>query len=487
MKKDKNTKWISFLLLVSLLGTLLLPISALAEGGSTPPSATPQAGDTQSPTDLPATGASAILDAMHVSAASAILVDMDNNEILYAQDAHKKSYPASITKVMTSMITIEAIDRGELSLDQVVTVGPEYNAGIGEGGSTQGIKEGEQLTLRDLLNCALIPSANEACNAMAQVVSGSVPAFVELMNQRAQELGMKDTHFSNTHGYHDDNHYTTAYDVYLMCAEAMKHETFRNIVSSKSYTVPATNLNPQRTLHDTNALVSTFRVRGYYYEYATGIKTGYTPEAGYCLASSATKDGKSLIAVVMGGKYIKDTAGPIEDNYFSESKRLLDWGFSNFSRQTIIDSVKPLREVSVTLSKEADYVAIYPDGSIEATLPNDIDITKFKRDVTCVDPVEAPVKDGQVLGSVTISYDGQEYGTLNLVARNDVDRSELLYRLDRIQKFFDQLWVRILLVALLVLILALVLRFMVFGRRRRKYGARKGGGGRRNYSGRRRR
>ena len=224
-----------------------------------------------------------------VDATAAILVDADYNEVLYEQSADERRYPASITKVMTGLLTVEAIDRGELSMDTVVTLGDDLYTGIGEGGSTQGLKAGEILTVQDLLYCALLPSANEACNALASTVAGSIPAFVELMNQRAAALGMTGTHFVNTHGYHDDAHYTTARDIAKMCAEAMKHPDFRQIVSSVRYDVPATNLHAARELHDTNALVSNHRTGniGLLYRYAVGIKTGSTPEAGSCLASAA--------------------------------------------------------------------------------------------------------------------------------------------------------------------------------------------------------
>ncbi|MEG1858195.1 MAG: D-alanyl-D-alanine carboxypeptidase family protein, partial [Pseudoflavonifractor sp.] len=376
----------------------------------------------------------------------------------------------------------EAVEAGKFTMDQPITVTNTVNSGMMSGASTQNIKPGEVMAFGDILRCALIPSANEACNILAELVGGSIDGFVALMNERAAALGCQGTHFMNPHGLHDDNHYTTAYDIALICMQAMKSPVFREIVSSKSYTVPATNLAPARELHDTNALISTFRIRGYYYENATGIKTGFTPEAGYCLASAATKGNRSLVAVVLGCERVPNTTGSDGHTYFSESKRLLEWGFTNFSRRTIIDSTVPLLNVPVTLSDEADHVVGQPDGSIDATLPNNMELTDFTMTVTAdQQTLEAPVAKGQVLGKVTLSYDGKDYGTLNLVAVDGVARSELLYRIDRIQKFFDQLWVKVVLLLLIVLILILVVRFLVFGKRRRR------GAGRRNYSGRRRR
>ena len=463
----KKNRILSALLLFTLLAGLLLPASALAAEGS----------------------GSAILDSLTVQAKAAILVDDDYGEILFEQNAHEKNYPASITKVMTTMLVIEAVDRGEAALTDIVTVGNQVNLGIGEGGSGVGLKEGEQLSLEDLLYCALTASANEACNALAQYLCGDVATFVDLMNQRAAELGMENTHFANTHGYHDDNHYTTAYDIYLMCHEAMKHPTFRTIVSSVGHTVPATNMSEARELHETNALVSTWRIDNYWYRYATGIKTGSTPEAGYCLASSATKNDRNLIAVVLGAENPKNPDGSTNRLQFSESTRLLEIGFNDFSRQTILDeTTSDFPEVSVTLSSGTNYVTVQPSGSLEATLPNDIDPTKFERKVDLATEVEAPVEQGQKLGTITMMYNDQSYGQLDLVATTSVERSELLYRIDRIQKFFDQLWVKLVLAALGVLILVLIVRHLLLGQGRSRYGgSRRGTPRRARYSGRRRR
>ena len=325
---------------------------------------------------------------------------------------------------------------------------------------------------------------------MAEAVSGDVASFVELMNTRAAELGMEDTHFSNTHGYHDDNHYTSAYDIYLMCREAMKHETFRTIVGSKNYTMPATNLHPEpRIIRSTNALISNFRVAGYIYEYATGIKTGSTPEAGYCLAASATRENRNLISVVMGCEREPGTSGSEGYIYFDETIRLFKWGFANFSTQTILDNTKrDIPEVEVTLGKDAASVTLMPDGKLTALLPNDVSAENFTYDYTLeTRSVEAPVEQGQVLGTITAYFNGRSYGTLDLVATCSVERDPWLYRLDRIQKFFDNLLVRILLVVVLVVIAALLLRVMFFRSRGRTGRRGYAYSGRGRYTGSRRR
>lgn len=457
MKKYRSIP--AFFLLLSLLTTLLTPALATEES-----------------------------DSFTVNAASALLLDADHDEVLYEQNADERRFPASITKVMTGLLTAEAIDRGELSLDTQVTLGDDLYTGIGEGGSTQDLKPGEILTVRDLLNCALIPSANEACNALASLVAGSIPAFVDLMNQRAAELGMTGTHFVNPHGYHDDDHYTTARDVSRMCLEAMKHPDFRQIVSSVSYTVPATNLHAERVLHDTNALVSNFRVRGFLYQYAIGIKTGSTPEAGYCLASAAEKNGRTMIGVILGGVNWKDSAGnAVENNYFRESKNLLEYGFNHFSRKTILSGIDPIGTIPVKLCADQDYVTVQPASSLEASLPNDLDPASFQRQIDLPERLDAPIEKGQPLGTITLSYEGKEYGTIELVATSSLERSQFLFVIDQIQRFFSHLWVKLLLLVLVLLILIFFLRRLFLGpSRRNRRGGRAPRVYRSNYRGRRR-
>ncbi|MCI2105194.1 MAG: D-alanyl-D-alanine carboxypeptidase [Intestinimonas sp.] len=458
----KKSRFLSLLLTVSLVAGLVLPLSAQATG-------------------------SKLVDEMQVAAKAAILVDADNHEVLFEQNAHDKNYPASMTKIMTCMLTLEAIDRGELSLTDVVTASSTFNHDLSNDGSTENIKPGEQLTVEQLLYCALLPSANEACNILAEKVAGSTDSFVDLMNARATELGCQDTHFANCHGLHRDDHYTTAYDLSLIVMAALENSTFRAIVRTPNYVVPATNLSPERTLHNTNGLISNWRYRGYLYRYAIGVKTGSTPEAGQCLASAAEKDGRTLVAVVMGAENVTQPDGSTDRQAFSESRRLLEWGFDTFSRQTILDPSSFSGEVPVTLSKDTNYVGVQPDGTLEATLPKDIDPSSFQQQTDLPDSVEAPVTKGQTLGSVTLTYDGENYGSLPLVAVADVQRSNLLYYIHRIKGFFGLLAVRIALATLLFFLAVLVLRRLLFGRSKRRYGRGGHGGGTSRYNGRRRR
>lgn len=415
-------------------------------------------------------------------ATAALVVDATYGEVLYEMNAHEKRYPASITKIMTALLTLEAVERGELALDDIITAPPGIHFGLTADSTTQNIRNGEQMTLEDLLYCTLVASANEACNVLAYAVSGDTAAFVERMNQRAAELGMTGTHFTNTHGLHDDEHYTTAWDIWLVASEAMKNETFREMVATKSYTVPATNISKERTFYNTNGLLTAWKYSGYVYPPTIGIKTGTTTEAGYCLASAAELDGRTLYCVVLGAELVKQPDQSYRRMNFVESTRLLEWGFNNFSYRTIWESSEPVKQLPVTLS-ETDHVLVRSEGSISALLPKDVDPDDFTQTVTLyTDSVEAPVTKGQVLGEITLSYEGRDYGTLDLVALNDVERSELMYRIDRVEQFIAQPWFKFAVIGVVAFVLFLIILITALTRKKRRRARSYSG-----YSGRRRR
>ena len=417
-----------------------------------------------------------------LNAAAAILMEADTGEILYELNPDELRYPASLTKIMTGLLTVEATERGELSLDDQVTLDGDLYDGIGYDGSTQNLKIGEVVTVRDLMYMLMISSANEAANALAVAVSGSIPAFVELMNTRASELGMTATHFVNPHGYPSDDHYSTARDLAYLCREALNHSDFREVITTGGgYTVPATNLHKERKLLNTNALMPNSSVSGYRYQYAIGIKTGSTSKAGYCLASAAEKNHRTVIAILLGGvNWIKDNV-EVPHNYFTESRRLLEYGFNHFSKKTVLDTIEPLGTVPVTLCAQQDYVTVQPAESITATLPNSLDPALFQRDIVLPqEALQAPIEKGQVLGTVTISYNGVDYGTVDLVATTALERSQHLYVLDRIKWVFSHTWVKVSLLVLVLLIVLFSVRRAIFGPTRPRHRRRKSGQG---YSG----
>lgn len=418
------------------------------------PSATPTPTPTPQPADVSP-------EEMKIQAKAAILVDVssDKPEILFEQNAHDRMYPASITKVMTALLVLEAVDKGKLSLDQTVSGSENITSDLESDGSTQNIQPGEEMTIENLLYCMMVSSANEASNILAEAVDGSLSAFHTHMNQRAKELGCENTQFANAHGLPNTSHYSTAYDIFLICQEAMKYPTFQTICSTKSYTVPATNLSDERRLSTTNYLISNQRVGGYYYSYATGIKTGSTGQAGYCLASSATKNGRSVIGVVLGAENLEQEDGTLIRNSFAESRRLLIWGLDYFQYKTLVEPTTPIKELPVRLSKQTDYVTLKPESSLDVLLPKNVDVSAFEQTIDLPEEVvEAPITEGQVLGTLTLSYKGRDYGTLNLVAVNSVSRSQLLFVVDRIQKFFRNPFVKLLIVVIIFFLIIHAIR-----------------------------
>ena len=424
-----------------------------------------------------------------LDAKAGLLIEADTGDILYEKNAHQENYPASLTKVMVALLVFEAIDEGRLALTDSVTATETAFEGLSSDGSTANIVPGETMTVEQLLNCMLIVSANEACNILGEHIYGSVDAFVARMNERASELGCEHTHFANATGLHNSQHYTTAWDLYLITREAMKHEKFMEICNSKSYTVPATNMTEKpRELHSTNFLISNWRARGYVYRDAQGIKTGSTPEAGYCLISSAVRGSRHMISVVLGAERVTLEDGvTIQTRSFSETSRMFDWGFDNFARRDILSSADLIQEVPVALSSEASYVSTHAAEDLSCLLPNNIEPEDLERTVTLKsETVDAPVAAGDVLGTLTLSYKDTVYGETELLALNDVSASWFLTAQRRVVDFFAKPLVKIVFLLLVLLIVALVVYTTMFSRRRR-YGRRRYSRAGSGYRGRRRR
>ena len=320
---------------------------------------------------------------------------------------------------------------------------------------------------------------------LAEAVSGSVEAFVDAMNDKAEELGCENTHFVNPSGLHDPQHYTSAWDLYLITKEAMQYDDFMRICDTATATIPATNLSEARTLHTSNYLIGAWWSRGYLYSDAHGIKTGSTSQAGHCLVSSATRGSLSFISVVLGADRVTLDDGEIRTYSFYDTIQLFDWALDNFSYQSVLDSDEVIGEVPVTLSK-IDHVTVHPAEEVEVLLPNDIHAEDLERNVVLEEPVEAPVQEGDVLGTLELSYNDTVYATVDLLAMHDVEASRLLTFWHNVQLFFQKTAVRVTAVILLVLLAAVLVWKLLLGRRRYRYGRSVGRGRSGGYRGRRR-
>ncbi len=425
------------------------------------------------------------LPAIDIKAKAALLVDQNTGKPVYAKNEHEQLYPASLTKIMTALLVLRAVDEGRLSMEQSITASESAFETLHDDGSSAGIKAGEILTVRQLLQCLLIVSANEAGTILAEAVSGSVSAFVEEMNAEAAALGCENTHFVNPTGLHDPQHYTSAWDLYLITAEALKHEDFLAICDSIKEIIPATNLSSERVLRTTNYLLDTWQALGYRYRNAHGIKTGSTSDAGYCLVSSAEKGELRFLSVVMGCERVVDASGKADVKSFSETKRLFEWGFENFSYKTVQSVNDMLASIPVTLSQETNSVVLHPAEDVVVLLPNALSADDLKRVIRFErQSVEAPVQAGEVLAEAVLSYGDTEYAAIPLVALNDIDASRSLVLLAQAKAVLAKPIVKIAVILVVGMLLALLIWKLTIGRRRYRYG--KNVRPSRNYKGRKR-
>jgi len=329
-----------------------------------------------------------------VTAKSALLADAEKGEILWHRKSDLRCYPASLTKIMTAILVIE---RGNLE-DWVIV--PKDAAFTGE--SSMSLKEGERVQLKDLLHVILIRSANDACVAVATHLAGSVEKFVDWMNEKAKELGMTDTHFTNPHGLHEPQHFTTARDLLTLTRYALQNPMFRKIVSQREIVIAPTNKSALRRYQNRNKLLEL-------YPGCDGVKTGYTVPAGKCLIASATRNGWKLIAIVLGSQ-----------DHFADCAALLDYGFNNF--------------VQLTLAEKGERIALFhiPDGKpewLQAVAAESVKVVvpKFKvgwiKSRLSQEKLELPIRTGEVVGEIVWDVPGASVHKVKLVASHDLDWS----------------------------------------------------------------
>ena len=415
----------------------------------------------------PAAGA---LEVPDIQAKAALLADVNTDAVAYAKNIHEKNYPASLTKVMTALLILEKVSGNETLLNQEVTASESafsdtyYHAD----GSSAGIKTGEIMTVKQLLQCMLIVSANEACNILAEWDAGSIAAFVDAMNAKAKALGCENTHFVNPSGLHDPDHYTSAWDLYLITKAAMQYPEFMEICDSAKAVIPATNLSKERTLYTTNHLLSTWRVIGYRDKRAHGIKTGSTSDAGHCLISSAQEGELHFVSVVMGAERIEENGVGNLLN-FSETSHLFDYGFKNFAYRTILEDKEIIQEVPVSLSK-TDYVTVHPANNVESLFPRDLDPAELDRVISLPETVEAPVTAGDKLGTMELRDGDTVYASVDLLASSDVTADKFMVFRHNVSLFFKKPAVKTVAIVLAVLLVLLVIFRLTGLSRRRRYG-----------------
>ncbi len=340
--------------------------------------------------------------AITISAPHAVLMEKSTGTVIYEKASHERCPPASVTKVMTMLLAVEAIEAGTIGLDTVVTAS---ETACSMGGSQIWLEPGEQMTVSEMLKCVAVVSANDCAVALAELISGSEEAFCQRMNQRAGELGMKDSHFTNCTGLHDDEqHYTSAYDIALMSRELIRHDLIKQYTTIWMDTIR----NGAFGLSNTNRLI-------FGYEGATGLKTGFTSKAMYCLSATAERDGVEYIAVIL---HAESSA-----KRFDDARTLLNYGFANYA----LSSLRPgqaLPPVPVKLGT-ADSVQPMFVGD-EYILGEKGALADLAYDISLPESVTAPVSQGQSLGSMAVRSGDKLLAQVDIVASAGVERLSLL-------------------------------------------------------------
>lgn len=416
---------------------------------------------------LPASAAAYHID-FNLNSKAVELVNLDTDTVIFQKNADQKMEPASITKIMTFIVASEHIE----NLDGTkITVKKEVVDQLaGTESSLSGIKDGEELTALQLLNCMMVPSGNDASMVLADYVGGgNIQKFVDMMNAKAKELGCKNTHFMNPHGLHDPQHYTTADDLYKITKYAMSLPHFTEITSQKRYEIPKTNKSAEpRTLVTTNLMIDPYIGGDYYYRYTKGIKTGSHDEAGYCLVSTAVKNGYSYLCIALGSPKLDSKGNSIKTHgEMIDTKKLYQWAFDNFQIKSVVDSGATVGEVKLDYAWNKDKLLLVAEKGYSTILPKDVAATSVIVTPKLPKSVKAPVKKGDVVGTATLSYANQNLATINLVAAESVERSELLYSMDVVRSVFTSVWFLVIVaIIVLLLIVYLVLAFL-YNRRRR--------------------
>lgn len=401
---------------------------------------------------------------------AAVLADLDTGAILYSSNGDARMHPASLTKVMTAVVAIDAYQNGKVALGDTVTLSPNLYSDIDGDASSLGLAEGERLTFEDLLYCVIMTSANEPCNAVAEAVSGSISGFLSEMNTMAASLGCTGTHFSNTHGLTDSGNYTTAKDFAQIMRKAMSMPLFAKITATENHTVPATNMAEERQLKNTDSLI--MEKSPYYYEYAKGGKTGYTDAAGFCLAAAAQKGEVRLVSVVLKARSVVLDDGTTQTQSFTETKRLFQWGFTNFSYRTVLSTIKPVEEVEVALGNGAKSVALRAAEPIILLVDNDADISKIEYIIRLNVPegevLKAPIAEGEELGEADVIINGVSYGTVKLLANYSVELDKAKFISSQIQGTLQNGVVKLIIVAIILLFAAYIGFIILYNVKRRQ-------------------
>ena len=346
---------------------------------------------------------------LDVNAKAAIIVERNSGKVIYEKEAQTQNYPASVTKVLTAILAIE-----NCKLDDIATVSQSAISSIPREYIVAPLKVGEEIKIEDLLYALMLKSANDAAYVLAEHIGGSVEGFADMMNKKAEEIGCKGTHFVNPNGIHNANHYTTAYDLYLISNYAMKNDTFAKIVSTYSYTLPATNKYPNkdRVMKNTNEFINPNS--GFYNKNVKGIKTGTTIPAGNCLITNAQENGLDFIMVVLGAQ----TANA----KFAETSKMIGYAFNNYTYSKVRENGDIIKTIEVQKAKKENKdLNLVISNEITAMHNKKINVSELEPEIILNENITAPITAGQELGTIKYSIDGINYEA-KLLAEKDIQK-----------------------------------------------------------------
>lgn len=382
----------------------------------------------------------------------AILLDMKTGAVIYEKNADEQVYPAGLTKIMTAALALE-----HCNIEELMVASEAALSNVSAGDSKLGIIKDERLSVRQLLYGMLLSSASDAANVLAEQTSGSIEKFVALMNEKAKELGMENTNFTNPTGEHDERHYTTARDMSKLASYAMSIGEFREIVKSESYNIPATEKSAAaRKITNRNHFVSRLLRNDYYYKYSTGISTGYTVEAKSCIAASAQNKGMELLALV----FEAETENNVAQSY-QDCREMFDFVFENFVSKSIVAKDDIVAQTQIINTRREKKLILKAETALDVIVEKGEQKAEITYKDTFPEKISAPVKEKQKIGMREYFFNGVSIGSLNLIADKKYNLDPVTFVINKMIAFVTSPW---LFVAIAIVVFVLV---MTERRRRR--------------------
>lgn len=382
-----------------------------------------------------------------VNAKAYILASLDTGEIIFEKNSREEYIPASLTKLLTAYTTYQYVD----DIDNTMVTAPAYiyDELFGMGGSTADIRKGETFSVKELLYAMMLPSANEAASMLADYIgNGSIDNFCMMMNNEAKKLGCTNTHFTNPHGLFIDNHYTSAYDMYLIAKALYEIPGFMDIVTTVTHKMPDNPRYPNGWFIQSTVRMQS-RTSPYYRSYVNGMKTGSLNEIGHNFVTVCKQNGESYILVVIGAQKSEADPSPA----FTTTAQIMDYFFDSYSLRSANTLTFPVTDIPLKYAKDTDTLLLYADTEVMSVLPNDADETSFQKVYNLPKSVSAPINKGDVIGTVDYYLAGQKVGTSQLISNDTEERSTIMFLVGKLQEAFKSLYFRVVVAVTAVFVL----------------------------------